>query len=83
MISDARLLNLDEKVMASSRLVRLAMEGSFYFVNAVNSNPALNIAAGPPAYLIGFLLFGWLGKRHWSVARSISSSVEEAMEVRK
>ena len=67
--------------MASSRLVRLAMEGSFYFVNAINSNPALNLAAGPPAYLFGFLLFGWLGKRHW--AHHISRSVEEAMEVRK
>ena len=69
--------------MASSRLVRLAMEGSFYLVNAVNSNPVLNLAAGPPAYLAGFLLFGWLGKRHWSWAHHISRSVEEAMEVRK
>ena len=69
--------------MASSRLVRLAMEGSFYFVNAVNSNPALNMAAGPPACLVGFLLFGWLGKRRERGAHGISSSVEEAMEVRK
>jgi len=63
--------------------VRLALDGSFYFVDAVNSNPALNLAAGPPAYLVGFLLFGWLGKRHGSGAQNISSSVEEAMEVRK
>ena len=69
--------------MGSSRLVRLAMEGSFYFMNAINSNPALNLAAGPPAYLLGFLLFGWLGKRHGSWARLISRSGEEAMEVRK
>jgi len=70
-------------MMASSRLVRLAMEGSLYFVSAVNSNPVLNLAAGPPAYLASFLLFGWLGKRHGSRAHGISSSVEEAMEVRK
>ncbi len=69
--------------MASSRLVRLAMEGSFYFVNAVNSNSALNLAAGPPAYLLGFLLFGWLGNRDRSWPHHISRSVEEAMEVRK
>ncbi len=69
--------------MGSSRLVRLAMEGSFYFVNAINANPALNLAAGPPAYLLGFLLFGWLGKRHGSWAYHISRSGEEAMEVRK
>jgi hypothetical protein len=69
--------------MPSSRLVRLAMEGSLYFVNAVNSNPALNIAAGPPAYLVGFFLFGWLNKRHGDWTRYISSSVEEATEVRK
>jgi len=69
--------------MASNRLVRLAMEGSFYFVNAINSNPALNLAAGPPACLLGFLLFGWLGKRQGSWAHHISRSGEEAMEVRK